>query len=143
VALTKGVLAAFALLVVAGVIARYTGLVDRYFIYFPDSEVSQDPGDKGLEYEDVTLVAGDGVKLHGWFVPGPGEMTWVWFHGNAGNISHRIENLVDLHDRLGLNVFVFDYWGYGRSEGRLSEQGTYLDAEAALAYVRSRPDVDG
>ena len=143
VTLIKGVFAAFALVVVAGVIARYTGVVDRYFIYFPDREVSQDPGDKGIKYEDVTLVAADGVRLHGWFVPGPGEITWVWFHGNAGNISHRMENLVDLHDRLGLNVFIFDYRGYGRSEGRPSEQGTYLDAEAALAYVKTRPDVDG
>ena len=143
VTLIKGVFAAFALLVVAGVIARYTGVLDRYFIYFPDREVSQDPGDKGLRYEDVTLVAADGIRLHGWFVPGPGEITLVWFHGNAGNISHRMENLVDLHDRLGLNVFVFDYRGYGRSEGRPSEQGTYLDAEAALAYVKTRPDVDG
>ncbi len=71
-----------------------------------------------------------------------GAATWLWFHGNAGNISNRLENLRLLHNELGVAVFLFDYRGYGRSEGTPSEQGTYRDAEAALAYVLSRPDVD-
>ena len=65
-------------------------------------------------------------------------MTWLWFHGNAGNIGHRLENLKLLHSKLAVNIFIFDYRGYGRSQGRPSEQGTYLDAEAALACLRSR-----
>lgn len=124
------------------IVARYTDLLDRYFIYFPDIEVFQDPGDRGLDYEDVFFEASDGIKLNGWYVPGRSTLTWVWFHGNAGNISHRVDNLVGLHSRLGVNIFIFDYRGYGRSEGSPSEQGTYLDAEAALAYLRSRGDVD-
>ena len=67
----------------------------------------------------------------------------VWFHGNAGNIGHRVDNLADLNSRLGVSIFIFDYRGYGRSDGTPSEQGTYLDAQAALEYVRSRQDVGG
>jgi len=62
--------------------------------------------------------------------------------GNAGNISYRLDNLRLLHHRLSLNIFIFDYRGYGRSQGRPSEEGTYLDAEAALTYLRSRRDID-
>ena len=141
-ALLRGAATVLLLVVVLGVAARCTSLVDRLFTYFPESDVYQDPGDRGLDYEDATFTTADGVRLHGWFVPGQGEITWVWFHGNAGNISHRVDNLAELHRRLGVNIFIFDYRGYGRSEGRVSEEGTYLDAEAALAYVRSRQDVD-
>lgn len=119
-----------------------SGVIERSFIYFPEGELIGDPSDFGLPFDDVVFTAEDGVKLHGWFVPGESDVTWVWFHGNAGNISHRLENLRLLHDELGVGVFLFDYRGYGRSEGTPSEQGTYRDAEAALAYVLSRPDVD-
>ena len=92
---------------------------------------------------DLAVGAGfDGVELHGWFVPGTSDLTWVWFHGNAGNISHRVDNLVEVHKRLGVAVFIFDYRGYGRSQGTPSEKGTYLDAEAAMAYLGSRGDVN-
>lgn len=135
---------ALSLVVLLGITVRYTKMVDRYFIYFPDSEITRDPGDLGLEFEDVIFTASDGVALHGWFVPGPGEATttWVWFHGNAGNISNRVDNLVEVRGRLGVNVFIFDYRGYGRSEGSASEEGTYLDGEAVVAYLRSREDVN-
>ncbi len=118
-----------------------TGMIERYFIYFPDRKITTDPSAYGLPYADVSFVASDGVKLHGWFVPGAGEVTWLWFHGNAGNISHRLENLRLLHEQLEVNVFLFDYRGYGASEGRPSEEGTYLDAEAALGYLHSRSDI--
>ena len=130
------------ILVAVGIVVRYTNVVDRYFIFFPDRTVSQDPGDVGLEFDDVFFSAPDGVKLHGWFVPGRGEATLVWFHGNAGNISHRIENVAEIHTLLGVNIFIFDYRGYGNSDGEVSEKGTYLDAEGAMAYIRTRGDVD-
>jgi len=147
-------------------------VIERSFIYFPERELIGDPAELGLAFDDAYFTAGDGVRLHGWFVPGAGGTaeqssigtelrseavplfqgsnvpaalggaTWLWFHGNAGNISDRLENLRLLHDELGVNVFIFDYRGYGRSEGSPSEQGTYRDAEAALAYALSRPDVD-
>lgn len=117
-------------------------MLERSFIYFPDRQLIGDPADYGLPFDDVSFTADDGVQLHGWFVPGESDVIWLWFHGNAGNISHRLENLRLLHDELGVAVFLFDYRGYGRSQGTPSEEGTYRDAEAALAYVVSRSDVD-
>ena len=122
-------------------IADRTGLIERYFIYFPQKKLGADPSHFGLAFEDVSFTAADGKALHGWFVPGRNEVTWLWFHGNAGNISDRLGNLKLLHDELGVSVLLFDYRGYGRSEGRPTEKGTYRDADAALAYLRSRGDV--
>ena len=116
-------------------------MIERHFIYFPESIVAGDPATVGLSYDDVSFVASDGIRLHGWFVPGRSDVTLLWCHGNAGNISHRLDNMQLTHSELGLNVFIFDYRGYGRSEGTPSEQGTYLDAEAALGYLGSREDV--
>ena len=116
-------------------------VIERYFIYFPEKDLVADPAQVGLSFEEVYFVTSDGVRLHGWFVPGRRDVTWLWFHGNAGNISHRLENLKLLHEELGVNLFIFDYRGYGASEGRPSEEGTYLDAEAALAYLQSRSDI--
>lgn len=128
---------------VAGALA-YTALLALVYLlqsrllYFPDTpgrSLDATPADIGLAFEDVSLVAVDGVKLRGWFLPSPGARRVVVFcHGNAGNISHRLDWLRILH-RLGLSVLIFDYRGYGRSEGRAREQGTYLDAEAAWAYL--------
>ena len=112
------------------------------FIFYPDSYFIGDPAGWGLPYEDIYFPRADGVMLHGWLVPGHRRITLLWCHGNAGNISYRLDNLKLLHDRLGLNIFIFDYSGYGRSQGKPSEEGTYRDAEAALAYLRARRDVD-
>ena len=127
---------------VLGVVARTTGVIDRYFIFFPERTVSRDPGDRGLEFEDVYFTASDGVRLNGWLVPGRSDTTLLWLHGNAGNIANRVDNIAEVHDALGVNVFIFDYRGYGRSEGSPTEKGTYLDAAAALEYLHSRGDVD-
>ena len=117
-------------------------MIDRQFIFFPEKELAETPAQWGLSFEDVRFTASDGVKLHGWYVPGSGEVTWLWFHGNAGNISHRLEDLMLLHRNLDVNVFLFDYRGYGLSEGQVSEEGTYRDAAGALDYLLSRQDVD-
>ena len=131
---------AIGLVAILSIVAIRTGLIERYFIYFPERDLEADPSQFGLAYEDVTFVASDGVQLHGWFVPGQSRVTFLWLHGNAGNISHRLENLKLLHNKLGISVFLFDYRGYGRSQGRPSEQGTYLDADAAVTYLGSRGD---
>lgn len=117
-------------------------MLDKYIIFFPDRELTQTPADAGLHYEDISFSAADGTRLHGWFAPGAGADTLLWFHGNAGNISYRVNNILMLNRRLGLNVFIFDYRGYGGSEGSPSERGMYADADAALTYLQSRPDVD-
>jgi fermentation-respiration switch protein FrsA (DUF1100 family) len=117
--------------------------VDKAFIYFPSREIEATPASVGLAYDDVYFKTADGVRLNGWFVAGPGpesgsHAVMIWFHGNAGNIGHRVENLLRFHDELGVSVFIFDYREYGRSGGSVSEEGTYRDAEAALDYVKSR-----
>ena len=104
-------------------------------IFFPSKILIETPGDWGLPFEDVTLETMDGVGLHGWFIPRHGASRIVlFFHGNAGNISHRRESVVIFH-RLGLNVFIFDYRGYGNSQGEPSEPGFYMDAMAAWKYL--------
>lgn len=113
-------------------------VIERHFVYFPDRALVATPRDVGLEFEDVQFEASDGVRLHGWFVPGDKEIVWLWVHGNGGNISHRVESLRLLHDQVGVGVLLFDYRGYGRSDGTPSEQGTYLDAEAALTLLSER-----
>ncbi|MDA1347904.1 MAG: alpha/beta hydrolase [Chloroflexi bacterium] len=131
-----------AVLVVLGAAARQTSLLDGMLIFFPKRELAGDPGDLGLAYEDVFFEAADGVRLHGWFVPGRGDNVLLWFHGNAGNIGHRLDNILMLHRLLGTGVFIFDYRGYRRSDGSPSEKGMYKDAEAAIAYLRSTPGFD-
>ncbi|QKT05076.1 alpha/beta hydrolase [Ectothiorhodospiraceae bacterium 2226] len=93
------------------------------------------PEDIGLAYEPLHILTDDDVLLHGWFVPHPeARATLIFFHGNAGNISHRLPSLRQFH-RLGLSVLLFDYRGYGRSEGRPSETGLHRDAAAVLRYA--------
>ena len=121
--------------------ARQSEMFDRQFIFFPTKEMAYKPSDMGLYYHDVWLTAEDGTRLHGWFVPGEGEVTLLWFHGNAGNISHRVDNLLLFNRRLGVSTLIFDYRGYGRSEGKPSEKGMYMDAEAAIEYLRSNYNV--
>ena len=131
-----------AILVVLGIVVRQTSLLDRLLVFFPERDLVADPGDLGLEFEDVFLEASDGVRLHGWFVPGRTDTVLLWFHSNAGNISHRLENILMLNRDLGIGVFIFDYRGYGRSEGSPSEKGLYRDAEAAIAHLASIPGFD-
>lgn len=96
----------------------------------------------GRAFEDITLVARDGTRLHGWFFPAAPDsplrhLAVLHAHGNAGNISHRLD-MADALLETGVNVLLFDYRGYGRSRGRPSEEGTYRDAEAAHAWLVAR-----
>lgn len=104
-------------------------------IYFPDSRLIMTPREIGLEYEDVVFQAEDGVQLAAWYVPSQKRRGVVLFcHGNGGNISYRCEYL-KVFSSLGLDSFVFDYRGYGKSRGKPSEEGTYLDALGAWNYL--------
>ena len=116
--------------------------VERSFLYFPGRVLNGTPADFGLLYEDVWFTASDGVRLHGWWLPGRGSSVWLWLHGNAGNIAHRLDNLAAVHHRLGASVLIFDYRGYGWSDGVPSEDGLYRDAEAALAQLAVRSGCD-
>ena len=106
-----------------------------YYPNLPSRQLSVFPDSWGMAFESVEIVTGDGVTLHGWFIPAKSSRaTLLFFHGNAGNISHRLDSLRLFHE-LQLSVFIFDYRGYGLSGGTPSEQGTYLDAEAAWRYL--------
>ena len=105
--------------------------------HMPGRELDATPAEAGLDYEDATIDTADGERLHGWYVPAQGARgTVLFFHGNAGNISHRLESL-QIFNRLGLSVLIVDYRGYGRSSGTPGEEGTYRDAEAAWKYLVS------
>jgi fermentation-respiration switch protein FrsA (DUF1100 family) len=129
-----------ALLIVGIVVALRMNILER-FIFFPEAALIGTPASLALPYEDVRFPADDGTMLHGWWVPGRRPETLLWFHGNAGNISHRLDNLRLLHDHVGINVLLFDYRQYGRSAGSVSEAGVYADARGARAYLLSRADV--
>ncbi|MBI3781331.1 MAG: alpha/beta hydrolase [candidate division NC10 bacterium] len=117
--------------------------LEKRFIFFPDKTIVETPREWGMPYEEIYVTTEDGLRLNGWWIPGTGSpITLLWFHGNAGNISHRLENIKLRRDRLGINLFIFDYREYGRSEGQVSEEGTYRDGSAAVRYVRGRGDAD-
>jgi fermentation-respiration switch protein FrsA (DUF1100 family) len=117
------------------VFAIYLYIFQSRYVYYPEPVLAADPGAIGLQFDSVSFETTDGVKLHGWFVPSDEARGVILFcHGNAGNISHRMESIRIFH-RLGLNVFIFDYRGYGQSEGKPTEHGTYEDAVAAWRYL--------
>jgi uncharacterized protein len=121
----------------AVIAALLYGLQGR-LLYLPTTPHDGSPADVGLEYEEVHFRAEDEVALHGWWVPAAGARASLLFmHGNAGNISHRLHSIRLFHE-LGLNVFIFDYRGYGASGGRPGEQGTYRDARAAWSTLLAR-----
>lgn len=113
-------------------------------VFYPSRHLAETPQDWGFNYEDVEVIAEDGTRLHGWLIEHPEAIaTLLFLHGNAGNISHRGDSIAIFH-RLGFEVMIIDYRGYGRSGGHPSEQGIYLDALAAwndLVETRGRdPD---
>lgn len=110
---------------------------EKGIVFFPERIIEATPKDYQLDaYEDVFFSAQDGTRLHGWFVHGPDDRAvLLWFHGNAGNISHRLHNLKMLHDALQIPIFIFDYREYGLSEGEISKAGTFSDAHGAFRYL--------
>ena len=105
-----------------------------YYPNLPERELSGSPDDLRMEYEDVTIETSDGLSLHGWFIRGFSDRVLLFFHGNAGNISHRLESIRQFRS-LGLSVLIIDYRGYGQSDGRANERGIYLDGDAAWQYL--------
>jgi fermentation-respiration switch protein FrsA (DUF1100 family) len=109
--------------------------IEHRFLFFPENHIYWRPDEFGVPYEDVYYTASDGVRINAWFVPASDDApVLVWCHGNAGNISHRLENIL-LLVRWGLSVFIFDYRGYGLSEGEITEDGLYQDAWGAYEYL--------
>ncbi|MBI3853270.1 MAG: alpha/beta hydrolase [Verrucomicrobia bacterium] len=115
---------------------------EHHQVYQPFATLEANADELGRPFEDVHFTASDGVKLHAWFFPANTNSRWAGLamlicHGNAGNISHRL-GLCEALLETGVNVFVFDYRGYGRSEGTPGEEGTYRDAQAAYQWLRKK-----
>jgi len=109
----------------------------------PGREIDTTPASIGLEYEEAWITTEDGERLHGWFIPADHAAvrgTLLFFHGNAGNISHRLESVL-IFNRLGLSVLIVDYRGYGQSSGKPGEEGTYRDALASWNYLVQEREV--
>ena len=112
--------------------------IENFFLFHPQKNHDMLPNQLGLAHESVFFEASDGTKLHGWFFPLPGKSPVILFcHGNAGNISHRLHNIGELLNK-GFQVFIFDYRGFGKSNGSPSRKGVYLDGPAAYDYLRNR-----
>jgi uncharacterized protein len=116
----------------------YVYVYQARLIFFPNvpgRTLTATPSQIGLKYEDVRIDTSDHVVLHGWYVPAAANAPAVLFcHGNAGNIAHRLEWLEIIHG-MGIAALLFDYRGFGQSSGTPTEQGTYLDAQAAWDYL--------
>jgi hypothetical protein len=111
-------------------------------VYHPDRVLTATGAELGRPFEDVWFTASDGVKLNGWFYPAAKnaphcQLAILLCHGNAGNIGDRL-GICRALLATGVSVFLFDYRGYGRSAGRPSEEGTYLDGQAAYQWLRQK-----
>ena len=114
----------------------YVHYLERHNIFYPSKQISQTPREIGLAFEDIFFTTEDNVVLNGWLISGESQKPMVIFlHGNAGNISSRLEKIQIFHE-LGLNIFIIDYRGYGKSYGQPSEQGIYADAKAAYDHLK-------
>jgi fermentation-respiration switch protein FrsA (DUF1100 family) len=107
---------------------------ERNGLFFPAKDLYTSPAAEGLAYEEVHMNSA-GNELHGWYLPASGDQTVLWMHGNAGNIADRLDQAVSMKRALGVSSFMFDYRGYGRSQGRPTEKGLYEDAQAAFAWL--------
>jgi fermentation-respiration switch protein FrsA (DUF1100 family) len=117
--------------------------IETRMLFFP-RKASEDwlpAAEMGLHAEDVQLTGADGVRIHAWWCPleagrnGQGDSAILYSHGNAGNLSHRAVPILELQHALGLPVLIYDYPGYGKSEGKPNERGCYAAADAAFDWL--------
>ncbi len=128
----KSIFLAIAVLVVLFCFVRF---IEKKSLYFPLGKIEATPQDIDLEYEEVYISTKDGARVSCWYIPSRSpRATFLFSHGNGGNISHRLEK-IKIFNALDVNVLIFDYRGYGMSKGSPSEEGLYLDAEAVYNYL--------
>lgn len=127
--------------IIAIILLVYLGLMallyfkQASYIYKQLETIEFTPDQIDLEYQDIYFTTKDNLKLHGWYLPKKNARSHILFcHGNAGTVSHLVETF-KIFNQLGFSTFVFDYRGYGHSEGSPNEEGTYQDACAALHYL--------
>lgn len=127
-------------LTIYGGILSYLYLSQESQVFFPQSggrALQSSPADVGLAFEDVYLSTSANDRVHGWFIAhSEPRGTILYFHGNAGNIGHRVSAIQRWH-RLKFSILIIDYPGYGQSDGRASEDGCYAAARAAWKYLRT------
>jgi hypothetical protein len=114
-------------------------LLEESLIFYPTPYPEGDWQPAGLKFEDADFTAADGVRLHGWYcaIESP-RATVLFSHGNAGNITHRSDEIQLWQRHLHVSVFIYDYRGYGRSQGSPNEAGVYADARAAYRWLNER-----
>ena len=110
----------------------------NFFLFHPSSTVDVTPAVYELAYEDIRFGGENGTLLHGWYIPGPGDVIFIWFHGNGGNIQNRLDHVHLMHTHVGGSHLLFDYQGYGLSHGRPSIPGIVSDGRAAIRLVQER-----
>lgn len=116
----------------------YVRYLEKSSLYYPSKQLEFKPSDIGLDYDEILFESGDGTKLYGWFVPTvDSNISVIFVHGNGGNISHRLDK-IRVFNELNVNIFIFDYRGYGKSGGVPSERGLYLDTKAAYDYIKQK-----
>jgi uncharacterized protein len=116
--------------------------LEEYLIFIPSRYPEGDWFPWGLKFEDAWFKAADGTKIHGWYVPHDSPRAVILFcHGNGGNVTHRVDILKKLHDDASASVMIFDYRGYGRSEGKPNEMGILSDARAARTWLAQREKI--
>ena len=131
----KGGLVLIMLLGVGWLARNFSVVVDRVFVFYPDRRLVATPAQAGLDHRDLWIDTADGQRLHGWLVEaGPKAPLLIFFHGNAGNIGDRVDNVARLVE-AGITVLIFDYRGYGKSTGRPTEEGVYADGGAVYEYA--------
>lgn len=132
------------IIVITVIVGFFYGLVrylEKTSVFYPSRVIEVTPDRFNLPYEDITLTTEDSVQINGWLIKRPqAKSTLLFFHGNAGNISDRLMKIKYLYE-LGVNIFIIDYRGYGRSQGVPSEKGVYRDGFAAFDFLKSRGDV--
>ena len=127
--------------ILIAIILIYSGLMGLMYlfqsrlVYMPLKDLEAFPSDIGLKYENLNIQTADAVRISAWYIPALNRRgTILVCHGNAGNISHRLDT-IRIFNELGLDVIIFDYRGYGQSQGHPSEAGSYLDAAAACQWL--------
>ena len=127
--------------IISLILIAYFGLgIVLYFMqpsltFRPTREVPYNQADLDLDYENILFRTADDIVLSGWYIPAQnGSLTFLLCHGNGGNISYTLDS-VNILNEMGFNCFIFDYRGYGNSQGNVTEEGTYLDAQAAYDWL--------
>jgi len=123
----------------------YVRFLESVSLFLPSRKIVATPNDAGMNFEDIYFTTEDHVRINAWLIKtqrDPGKApTFLYLHGNAGNISDRVEKVAEFYE-MGINVFIIDYRGYGRSQGKITEGGMYKDTLAAYEYLLSRQDID-